>query len=83
MGRVSAKPRSVATHLEAVLQCRGRKQGWLVAHLGVSAAAVSLLVAGARTVDRATGERIAALLGVPFFALHARQTERSLVIGRG
>ena len=71
MGRVSAKPRSVATHLEAVLQCRGRKQGWLVAHLGVSAAAVSLLVAGARTVDRATGERIAALLGVPFSLLFA------------
>lgn len=67
----AAGPRFVATHLGAVLACQGRTQVWLAARLGRSPAAVSLIVAGARTVDRATGEQIAALLGVPFFLLFA------------
>lgn len=69
MGRASATPRYVATNLDAVLACQGRKQCWLAGRLGFSAAYLSLIVGGERTVDRATGERIAALLGVPFFLL--------------
>ena len=56
-----------ATHLGDVLESQGRKQRWLAERIGVSGGYVSLIVAGERTVDRATGERIAALLDVPFF----------------
>jgi len=60
-----------ATHLGDVLESQGRKQRWLAERIGVSGGYVSLIVAGERTVDRATGERIAALLDVPFFLLFA------------
>lgn len=71
MGRFSATPRYHTPHLGAVLACQGRTQRWLAGRLGVSEAFVSLLAAGARTVDRDTGERLAALLGIPLFLLCA------------
>jgi transcriptional regulator with XRE-family HTH domain len=69
MSRVTSNQRYVATHLGAVLESQGRKQCWLAGRIGVSGGYISLIIAGERTVDRATGERIAALLGVPFFLL--------------
>ncbi len=69
MRRVTSNQRYVATHLGDVLESQGRKQCWLAGRIGVSGGYISLIIAGERTVDRATGERIAALLGVPFFLL--------------
>jgi transcriptional regulator with XRE-family HTH domain len=69
MSRASDRRRYRATHLGAVLECQGRKQRWLAERLGVSGGYISLIVAGERTVDRAQGEQIAALLDVPFFLL--------------
>jgi transcriptional regulator with XRE-family HTH domain len=69
MSRGEANRRYVATHLADVLESQGRKQCWLAGRIGVSGGYVSLIIAGERTVDRETGERIAALLGVPFFLL--------------
>ena len=69
MDRASGNRRYRATHLGAVLECQGRKQCWLAERIGVSGGYVSLIIAGERTVDREQGERIAALLDVPFFLL--------------
>ena len=52
-----------------VIDEQGRKRRWLAERVGVSEAYLSLIIAGSRTVDRALGERIGALLGVPFFLL--------------
>jgi transcriptional regulator with XRE-family HTH domain len=71
MDRATSNRRYVATHLGDVLESQGRKQCWLAGRIGVSGGYVSLIIAGERTVDRETGERIAALLGVPFFLLFA------------
>ena len=71
MKRATGNRRYVATHLGAVLESQGRKQCWLAGRIGVSGGYVSLIVAGERTVDRATGERIASLLGVPLYLLFA------------
>ncbi len=75
MNRVTGNRRYLATHLGDVLQSQGRKQRWLAERLGVSGGYVSLIIAGERTVDRETGERIAALLDVPFFLLFALGTQ--------
>jgi transcriptional regulator with XRE-family HTH domain len=69
MSRSTGNRRYMATHLGAVLESQGRKQCWLAERIGVSGGYVSLIIAGERTVDRETGERIAALLDVPFFLL--------------
>jgi transcriptional regulator with XRE-family HTH domain len=71
MNRATGNRRYMATHLGDVLESQGRKQRWLAERIGVSGAYVSLIIAGERTVDRETGERIAALLDVPFFLLFA------------
>lgn len=44
-------------------------QSWLARQLGVTPAAVNRWVKGERTIDRANAERIAALLGIPFYLL--------------
>ena len=69
MNRASGNRRFRATHLGAVLECQGRKQRWLAERIGVTGGYVSLIIAGERTVSRAQGEQIAALLDVPFFLL--------------
>jgi transcriptional regulator with XRE-family HTH domain len=69
MNRATGNRRYLATHLGDVLESQGRKQCWLAERIGVSGGYVSLIISGERTVDRETGERIAALLGVPFFLL--------------
>lgn len=61
--------RYAATGLAAVLAEQGRKQAWLAERSGVSEAFISRLLRGTLTVDRAQGERMASLLGVPFFVL--------------
>jgi hypothetical protein len=76
---ISSQPgdRYVATNtLDAVMTAQGRKQAWLAARLGVSTSLLCLIIGGARTVDRARGDLIAATLGVPFgllFKLHSRR----------
>lgn len=69
MSGAKVNRRYVATHLGDVLDSQGRKQRWLAARIGVSGGYISLIIAGERTVDREMGERIAALLDVPFFLL--------------
>jgi transcriptional regulator with XRE-family HTH domain len=69
MSRSSGNQRYTATYLGDVLETQGRKQRWLAERIGVSGGYVSLIIGGERTVDRETGERIAALLDVPFFLL--------------
>ena len=76
MNREARQRRYVATHLGGGLEGQGRKQCWLAARLGGAGGYVSLIIAGERTVDRETGERIAALLGVPFFLLFALGEQR-------
>ena len=82
MSRATGNRRYVATHLGDVLESQGRKQCWLAGRIGVSGGYVSLIIAGERTVDRETGERIAALLGVPFFLLFSLG-KQSRSISRG
>lgn len=69
MSGATGADRYVATHLGEVLDAQGRKRTWLAARAGVTGGYVSLVIAGERTVDRGMGERIAALLDVPFFLL--------------
>jgi transcriptional regulator with XRE-family HTH domain len=69
----------MATHLGDVLESQGRKQRWLAERIGVSGGYVSLIIAGERTVDRETGERIAALLDVPFFLLFALGVQSNII----
>lgn len=69
--------RYVATDaLKAVLDEQGRKRRWLAERIGVSESSISHVLAGRDTVDREQGERIAGILGVPFFVLFALR-ERS------
>jgi transcriptional regulator with XRE-family HTH domain len=58
-----------ATHLGEVLEEQGRKRSWLAERAGVTGSYVTMIVSGERTVDQVLGERIAALLDVPFFLL--------------
>jgi transcriptional regulator with XRE-family HTH domain len=62
--------RYVATEaLKAVLDEQGRKRRWLAERIGVSESSISHVLAGRDTVDREQGERVAGILGVPFFVL--------------
>lgn len=54
------------TRLGPLLADRGIMRAWLAGRLGVSRSHVTHVVAGRRTLDRATAERAAALLGVEF-----------------
>ena len=58
-----------ATGLGEVIDEQGRKRRWLADRIGVSESYLSMIITGGRTVDRSLGERIGALLGVPFFLL--------------
>jgi hypothetical protein len=58
-----------ATGLGKVLEEQGRKRRWLARRVGISEPYLSRIIAGDKTIDRARGERIGALLGVPFFLL--------------
>jgi plasmid maintenance system antidote protein VapI len=58
-----------ATHLGEVLDEQGRKRSWLAERAGVTASYVTMIISGERTVDQVLGDRIAALLDVPFFLL--------------
>lgn len=58
-----------ATHLGEVLDGQGRKRSWLAERVGVTGGYVTMIISGERTVDQVLGERIAALLDVPFFLL--------------
>lgn len=78
MSGARAQRRYVATHLGDVLEAQGRKQRWLAERVGVSGAYISLVIAGERTVDRETGERIAELLDVPLFLLFSLGTPSTL-----
>lgn len=64
-----AERRYRATHLGEVLLEQGRKRSWLAERAGVTGSYVTMIIAGERTVDQVLGERIAALLDVPFFLL--------------
>lgn len=55
-----------ATGLHHTITRQGRKQRWLASVLGISESAMSKIVHGTRTVDRARGEAIAAYLDTPF-----------------
>ncbi len=79
MSRATGNRRYLATHLGDVMEAQGRKQRWLAERIGVSGGYVSLIIAGERTVDRATGERIATLLDVPFFLLFALGQQSDLL----
>lgn len=58
-----------ATHLEEVLATQGRTKAWLGRQIGVHRSMAVHIAKGRRNVDLKTGERVAALLGVPFFVL--------------
>lgn len=58
-----------AVRLGEVIDAQGRKRRWVADRVGMSEAYLSMIISGERTVDRAQGERICALLGVPFFLL--------------
>ncbi len=58
-----------ATGLGKVLEEQGRKRRWVARRVGISEPYLSRIIAGDKTIDRARGERIGALLGVPFFLL--------------
>ena len=58
-----------ATGLSKVMEEQGRKRRWLARRVGISEPYLSRIIAGDKTIDRARGERIGALLGVPFFLL--------------
>lgn len=58
-----------ATGLGEVIDAQGRKRRWVADRVGMSEAYLSMIISGERTVDRGQGERIGALLGVPFFLL--------------
>lgn len=65
--------RYTTTNLATTLEQKGVKQSWIARQVGVSTSFVSKVVAGDRTVDRSTAERISTLLGVPLFLLFELQ----------
>lgn len=66
---VSQMERYRSTNLAAVIKQQGRFQRWLALQLGVSESMVSKVALGQRTLSRFHAERVAQLLGVPFFVL--------------
>lgn len=58
-----------STNLALVIREQGRFQKWLAQQLGVSESFVSKVVLGHRTLGRVQAERVAQILGVPFFVL--------------
>jgi hypothetical protein len=58
-----------ATELGQVIDAQGRKRRWVADRVGISESYLSRIIAGEKTIDRARGERIGSLLGVPFFVL--------------
>lgn len=71
-----AEQRYRATHLGKVLDEQGRKRSWLAERAGVTGGYVTMIISGERTVDLVLGERIAALLDVPFFLLFELRERR-------
>jgi transcriptional regulator with XRE-family HTH domain len=61
--------RFTATKIGTVLAEQGRRQDWLAEQVGVSGAALNRWIKGRRTIDRATAERIAAVLDVDLLLL--------------
>lgn len=58
-----------ATGLHDTLRTQGRKARWLAEKAGVSESLLSHAMKGRRTVNATAANRIAELLGVPFFVL--------------
>lgn len=67
-----------ATNLGEVMQAQGRRQTWLAAQLGVHKSLITHILKGRRSVARDSGERIASLMGVPFFVLFELSDETNL-----
>ncbi len=58
-----------ATGLKAVLAAQGRRQDWLARQVGVSEQLISSALSGRRNLTREVAERVANVLGVPFFVV--------------
>jgi transcriptional regulator with XRE-family HTH domain len=52
-----------------VLSAQGRRRDWLAAQVGVSASTVTRWINGDIAISRAHAERVASVLGVPFFVI--------------
>jgi transcriptional regulator with XRE-family HTH domain len=63
-----------STNLAAVIKGQGRFQRWLAGQVGISESLISKVALGQRTLDRRRAERVAEVLGVPFFVLFELQT---------
>jgi ribosome-binding protein aMBF1 (putative translation factor) len=61
--------RYVSKNLGDVIEQQGRYQKWVADRIGMSESLMSKVVRGGRTLNRSDAERIATLLGVPFFVL--------------
>lgn len=55
--------------LDVTLSSQGRKGRWLASQVGVSESSISRLMSGKQTVDETVAQKIALILGVPFFVL--------------
>jgi transcriptional regulator with XRE-family HTH domain len=71
---VTQMERYRSTNLAAVIKQQGRFQRWLALQLGLSESMVSKVALGQRTLSRSHAERVAQLLGVPFFVLFELQS---------
>lgn len=58
-----------AGNLEAVLVEQGRMQNWVAQQAGISESLISKVLKGQRTLSKPDAERVARVLGVPFFML--------------
>lgn len=56
-------------NIGAVLTAQGRRKDWLASQVGVSASTVTRWISGEITISRPHAERVASVLGVPFFVV--------------
>ena len=61
--------RYTAGRLGDFLAAQGRSQRWLAGQVGVSESLLSHVRKGRKSLNRATAERVAGILGVPFAML--------------
>lgn len=68
-GTLQETERYSSENLGDVLRQQGRKARWLAGQIGVSESLISMVISGSRTLGREHAERVADILGEPFFVL--------------
>jgi len=81
---ITPENRYLATGLADVIEAQGRRKDWLAAKVGLHFSTIGKVASRQRTIGQADAERVAHILGVPFFLLfelHERNVDSASVNG--